>query len=226
MTNQAVTILSKGEIPRLSGVTSRLSLCKFQDIYLVEQYEFLKCFGLDFKDDLLANAIDYTAVIQWVQGTEYTLGTSVIYNSEFKIADVTTTSEPNGADWSYSPKFAESLYEQLWCRYLGAYLSLGVIRNNLPNMTIKVTEQGIVKQFGENFEQATDKQVKSLQVSYDRKIAQLITLMDHFMVNNNSTDVFDNYKGINSAVCDECGQTGCAGSCVSSKRQRNRYQVY
>lgn len=211
-------------VKRYARTDQHLTACGDADIIEVERIEFLGCLGWDFYQELLANEPDYSSAATWAPGS-YAEGDVVKYRGYYKIATTATTQEPNGAEWENAPTFEEPLFETMWCEYLGRYLALCVVRNDLAGHMVKVSDKGIVRQVSENTIPATRAEVELLSKDIDRKISGAFKLLDTYLMDNKTalkgdgvTVAFRNYAGIKNT----CGTTPCA----NRKRNRNGYNSY
>lgn len=201
-------------------------MCDPQDISNIEEYEFLKCLGIAFKDVLVADLVDYSSAPDYESGSSYNEGDVVVYNGVYKKATQNTSQEPNGSDWINAPKFTTDCYETLWCNYLARYLALTVIKDKLQTWATHITEQGVIVKSGDSYEAARQSEVEALAASIDVKIGKGYELMDYYMRHNNDSGCFDLYRGLGNLYCDDCNQlVPCGCNCVENKRSKHKYII-
>lgn len=232
-------IITETEVVFHSGIDLDFQVCDLRTAVNVERFEFRECLGKEFYKDLKAALAEYECN-KWVAKDEagdpitYQVDDVVVYNGIFKVAlNITTEIPSNKTDWANAPKFDASKtcgteYETLWCEYLAEYISLSVVKAELPRISTKISKDGLIKQFGPNFQAADSKANDSLLGWVDKKIAIVFSNMDEYMKDakeDDGVDCFDNYKGIAETCCGDCGcqLDKCSCDCVDDKMTEGLY---
>jgi hypothetical protein len=211
--NSLPTLITIKEVELLSGIDGKLPTCGNSDIYQVEQRERRRCIGNDFYDALVADLANYSAATQYEAGTEYVDGDTVIYNGLYYTATTTTTNAPsNHQDWTYADKFNEADYNTFWGGFLGPYLAVNVLAWVMPFAATKVASQGVVRNFGENFQSASASDMKRLQAALNARIVTVNENMREYLKDQTENTLFalhPDIEKLNSTDCGcECGGTG------------------
>lgn len=221
-------MLTPREVISWSRIDASFPTCDINDIDEAVRYEFETCLGPAFYKELVDHLNDYSDGEDW-HGGDYSAGDVVIYKGVYWIANVDTNTEPTCSnDWQLAEKFDKECLNNLWCEgSLARYLALVVVKDTIPHAATKVTAGGIVKLFGEGFQQAGQSDVKLLQAAYNTKIQKSFELLDLWIKRNNSEGCFDKYKGLDNGCCDQCGcqEEECQCGCITAKKTKNRYLI-
>lgn len=205
--------------------------CDLKSILQVELREFRNCLGSLFYETLKKDQVDYSAATAYT-AKEYQIGEVAIYQGTIYEATAASETLPTDVNnWTKAPKFGTQCYEDLWCLFLGEFLSWSVVRNRIPFLRAKISGQGINTHFGDHFNAASDKSYVTLQKAIDNNIAMAFENMDQWMRQHDDAETcFGQYKGIATDCC-SCGcsekNSGCSceSSCVSAKKRKNKMRV-
>jgi len=165
------TLLQPSDIALYTGVDVTISTCNFREIWNIEYREARKCIGFDLWEAMIAAKADYSAATSYVVGS-YSEGDVVEFQGVYKRAKTDTSNPPTvKTDWENAPRFDEentcaSLYETIFCDFLGPYLANKVLGNKLPYIWRKISDKGIVVYNGNEFK-ASDKE------DFDRLISAI-----------------------------------------------------
>ncbi len=232
MTRFKDKILLPEEVPCLSGFND-LPVCDLSTVCDVVEFEFLHCLGSKFFDQIKENLADYSEAVEFCLTDDgYSEGDVVEYKGVYFISLKDENKEEPSFEsflcWEFAPKFKDNeCLNDLWCRHLGRYLSLLVVRKNIANLQVKIKDKGLVKYVGEGYVNVSEKDRKSIIFNIDASIKMKFELMHTYMIENNSNGCFDAYKGIGNSCCKSCGRCKkqCDNSCLKSKKSRNNYVI-
>jgi len=185
-----------------------ISTCAIQDIAEAENTIFTQCLGLDLYEDLKDDVVDYSSADVWAAVT-YNLDDIVIYDGLYYKATATTTEEPtyNEVDWVLADKFNTELYNTLWCYGLGKLLALNVAYSIIPLLSLHISDNGLVKKVGVDFEHASQREGQTYLEYLRERISDLKDLMDTWIRANNDGGEFDNYKPLLDEAEVSCTET-------------------
>ena len=226
------TLLTPSDVLSFTKASKEFPLCELNAIFEMEFCEFTQCLGKAFYDQLLSDLHQYECQI-YDDDTAYNAGDVVAFGGVFKvaIADTTGNTPDNVAFWANAPRFQTACFEDLWCKFLGPYLSWTMIRDQLPFVSIKIAAAGLTKTVGQTFEAANTKEYQRVEQSVLARRERAFTNLDFFMKKNNDAGCFDNYKAIANTCCGECGCTeedcdcACDDVCVDEKSEGYAYRV-
>lgn len=171
-----------------SGITD----CSF--IVMKEEKLFRECLGWDFYLALIADRIVYDTYTSFVYGTNYSVGDIILENGilyECIQATTGTQTLENVLYWKVAPKFVNTDYEFLWRRYLRTLLAFTISHTSLVYKAVNLTDQGLVRKKGENFDAADMKDVYLLKGEYAGDIRDILKNMDEYIMANK--DKFPDY---------------------------------
>jgi hypothetical protein len=126
-------ILTAQEIKDFSSADNDTPNC---NIVMIAQFEeFLlgnECFNPVFYDDLKTDLVDYSSIITYSNTASYVIGDKVKLNGTYfiAIAPTTGTPPPNNTKWEVGKKFKSDCFNNLFCDYLGYYLSEYIARRS------------------------------------------------------------------------------------------------
>lgn len=231
-------IITETEVVYHSGIDLDFQVCDLRTAHNVERFEFRECLGKEFYKTLQSALASYENITWKAKDEagdiiEYEKDAVVVYNGIFKKALETTSAIPSDkSKWVNAPKFDDSkycgqIYEQLWCDYLAEFIALSVVKAELPRFATRISKDGLIKLFGQNFQAADSKEVDRIAGWIDKKIAIVFSNMDDWLKDNNINGCFDNYKGIANTCCGDCGYSiencDCDDSCVKGKITEGTY---
>ena len=199
------TLIEPKEVVFLSGINQDFPPCSIVEIKQIELSEKRNCLK-DLYDALLADKQDYSGTASWSAGS-YTAEQVVEYKGVYYQATVNTSNAPSHPDWEYADKFNEAEYNELWTGFLGPYLALLALRQVIPMSATKVSSQGIVKQKGDDFDAADEREVKLLISAIDAKISLYQKNLLEELEGKEDNDLFAGYFESGSCGC-SCGGTG------------------
>ena len=116
-------------------------------IYDIEQERARMCFGFEFYDKMLADKIDRGTLEEWTSQAEYVIGNAVIFRGRIYIALITSTGKPinDTTAWAIATTFNVTAYEDLWIKFMRAYLSTEIWVFAFPHVVVQVKATGLVK---------------------------------------------------------------------------------
>jgi len=158
-----------------------------KQIYLQERKAAATAIGRDFFALLLADVVDYSAVIDWSPGT-YFLGSLVrrlvlIY----EVADAATSTDPNGGvGWALEPKFNTACYNLLWDEGLAAFLSNIIMAASCNSIAYKVAPGGIVQINAQDAQQAATDRAQAVAEKFRTDDEEWWKLAVQFARENNA----------------------------------------
>jgi len=226
------TILKPFEIPSFSGMVNLpLAVCQFRQLKNLEEYEFRRALGTEFRGVLLEALADYSAAVFFTPGT-YSQDAVVKYQTNgvplfYKAKSSTTNIPTTAADWSLAPKFdaaktCGAAFENLWCEYLGEWLALSVVIKRLPFLNVQITDAGLLQYDGQNYKTAEEKDNRRLMIALESSRNIVFSNMAKFLIANKSepcfsTIDFDGTKGCNYGLAN-FGK-------VYGRSNRNQYKI-
>jgi hypothetical protein len=205
-------IIKPSEVAGFTGIKLPFNPCDFAGAYNYEVYEFRKCLGLDFRDDLVAALTDFSSANEYDPEATYNQDDLAKYKSVYyKAKSNGVTSLPTvAADWSLAPKFSDADYEDLYCYYLGPYLGLSILARRLPFIISQITDEGVLSYNGSEYETSDTKSIERLQSSLyaDRQI--VYDNMDAWLTHEDRNEEvkFSNYPK-NKSAGNDCKSEPC-----------------
>jgi len=182
---------------QMSEVSKFLPTCQVSklSIFQVEQQLRTQCLGETFYDGLIADLKDLSTAVHYASGTSYDTTDIVIYNQVYYSPKANgTTSEPSySVEWNLADKFNTPLNNTLFCGFLGRFLAMWVVANNLPAINTQVTAKGSQKLNSANSNAASEAQVLRLQTWYSTQITEALENLDNYLTSNSSS--FSGYSG-------------------------------
>lgn len=216
------TLLSSSEALYYVSHHYSLSASDVQkQIYLQERRAAQTVIGADFFVLLLADAVDYSAVADWVPGT-YNAGQFVRRQGlVYECTANGTTSDPNGGlGWQLAEKFATACYNALWDNGLANFLSNIIFAASCNSIAYKVAPGGIVQINAQDAQQAAIQTAQTVATKYREDANSWWELAAQYAIDNNTTcnGAFDEFLPVKKHIaCTANGQTAQLG------RARNRY---
>ena len=206
------SLLSSSEVIHFSGISRDFPPCDFRLLYNVELTEFRRCLGLEFYTDLQNDRVDYSGEADWQHGVTYNQNAIVVKNGvPYVSLENSNQSEPPSPKWEIAPKFTTECYNDLWCLFLGEYLSWNAIKDKFAFVQYNLSGEGIQLVNTRAGRSADVSEFKIYGASVDKKIEDLYNNMDHYL-KNNCEEEFKNYKG----NLDDCED----GKCTKGNRYR------
>jgi len=151
MTNQ--TLQNSQEVIQKSPVQETFPTAYVdQGLFLSEMTVFLNWLGMDFRQDLIDDLVDYSGAVKWVRGTAYALDAQVIHKGVVYISLTADNNLPptDRSAWKVGDKFQESDYQTLWDYALGLHLALEAIKPALTFTTYEADSGGVMVKTEEN----------------------------------------------------------------------------
>lgn len=220
--SQLKTLLQPSDIVKFTIVSPHFPTCDLRTLYGIEFFEGLNCLGKEFYQQLLGDLNDYSAVLPYSNTQTYNTDDLVAYKGVIYVAlvDALTGVIPTTVEkWDTAPRFATQCFEDLFCLFLGEYLSWVVIRNRLPFVATKITAEGVVKVMGENFAAAGDKDFHTLQKAVIAQVDRAYYNLHSYIMANETNECYKNYKSILEA-------DGCKGAdCIEQKAGNYAYRI-
>lgn len=123
-------------------------------IDIVEEELAESFLGWDYYELMLSAAESYDGLIGWNVATTYNTGDRALYfDTPIESLQNSNTVEPcvdDGTNWQVLPKFINNtIYENLWKRYLRRYLALRVLSDSLNHTTYQIGQKGVVIEEGD-----------------------------------------------------------------------------
>lgn len=229
------TLLTYQEAKGFSELGESFPACKFSDILQTEEWEFGNCLGISLYNALLDSMADYSTVSQWVPGA-YTAGAKVKNKGLFWVALQNTNTEPvtENQHWSLAPKFNEALpcgelYNELWCNYLGRYLSLKLAKISTPRTTVSMSGNGVTRFTGDGMQPATKNEIDFFVNGLETQIIQTYENMKRRIKEKIKTNAacFPGYNECGNLVSEpeECNTSCSTDGCQSIKKRYIGYSA-
>ncbi len=182
-------------------------------LVLKEEGLFRVWLGLDFYDTLLADLTDVSGAVNFVEGTNYALGTIVKWRERYYKSIAATTGElpTDGAKWDKSIKFETETHNYFWERYLRTVLSWAVMHTSLVYNAIQQTALGVVQHSEDNARSVRVRDLASFKHEVGIDLNDFLQTMDAYLRRNKGD--FENYMpnqlGANdNTTDDEAGVVG------------------
>lgn len=236
----AMKILStSNDVIRFSGFTEKVNLCNFQQLHQIEYKEARRCLGRDFWRSMVNAQYDDEGTVKYVAGQTYEVGDRVVWtNNVIRQAKVQTTDTPDLATaWINGPKFqgdCAEFYEEFYETFLGPYFGHTVAANRLPYIWVTVSNMGVVKYNGNDFETVSDKAYDRLLGAIHRDRNNAKSNMDDYLretyddgLINDEDQVIENnclkgWVGLESSLTCGCNKKSCK-SCGNGRQVSGRY---
>ena len=216
------TLLSSSEALYYVSHHYSLSASDVQkQIFLQERRAAQTVIGADFFALLLADAVDYSAVADWVPGT-YNAGQFVRRQGlVYECTANGTTSDPNGGlGWQLAEKFTTACYNALWDNGLANFLSNIIFAASCNSIAYKVAPGGIVQINAQDAQQAAIQTAQTVATKYREDANSWWELASQYAIDNNETcnGAYNDFLPVKKHIaCTANGQTAQLG------RARNRY---
>lgn len=187
-----------------------ISDCSVQTICAFEELLFLDCIGVDFYNELKNDVIDYSGAQLFSDEVNYSTGDVVIYKDVLYVSKVDNNdSNINDKEkWDFAPKFNSDCFNTVWCRYLVYILSAYSAIKTLQQKVVMVTDKGIVRENGSQFDKATlteiDHQIRGL----NSILNEYINSFKYYAMNYNDNGCFDTTLFL-SNHCEVCKSIKC-----------------
>lgn len=205
--NRPTTLLTENDVVLFAPMNYNFPRCDIKTIFLIEQAEARSCLGESHYTELLADLVDYSAAVEYQEGTAYAVDQTVSYKGVYYTSINATNNPPSYlTDWQYADKFQSATNNDLW-PFLGQYLALVVLKSVIPMTTVDISAQGMVQSKGETFDPASDATVKRVQYALDALIATAYANLENELGRNLEGDTSSDNCGTQSLVC-SCG-CGC-----------------
>lgn len=205
MISATATLTTPTDILRLTNVQAQMdsgAFCNF--IISEEETLFRKYFGYTFYGDLIGDLATYPSV-PFATSTVYNVGDYVEFNGVvWQVIQATTGTQipPNKAYFTVPAKFTTAAYQYLWDRYLGRIIANVVAGRVVFTQSIRLTEKGLGRASGENFEPATRGDVADYRIETDARTQQDIRTMEAYIMENTAS--FPNYKLVLEQAANAC----------------------
>lgn len=169
------TIIHKAEVIRLAGLDSKFPISDIAEIGMIERSFFRENYGEVIYDKFLDDKNSYPDTA-WNGAS--TVGQIYVYNGVYWECTSTGNTVPGGSGWKLADKFDNTDYQNIWVSSLGSFLANLVTRESIIPASLNLTGSGVVKRFGDNFEQVGHSDRKDLLSYYDRKIGRILKVLD------------------------------------------------
>jgi hypothetical protein len=182
------TLLSSSEVLYYASHHYSLSASDVQkQIYLQERKAAATVIGRDFFALLLADTIDYSAVIDWSPGM-YFFGTLVRrLGLVYEVVDASTSTDPNGGTgWAIAQKFSDPCYNSLWEEGLANFLSNIIMAASCNSIAYKVAPGGIVQINAQDAQQAATDRAQAVAEKFRTDANEWWELAVQFARENNA----------------------------------------
>ena len=213
MISATASLITPTDILRLTNVQAQMdsgAFCNF--IVSEEETLFRKYFGYTFYGDLMADLATYPSA-PFAITVSYSVGNYVEYNGiVWEVIQATTGTQipPNKAYFAVPPKFTTAANQYLWDRYLGRIIANVVTGRVVLTQSIRLTEKGLGRASGENFEAASRGDINDYRIEVDARTQQDIRTMEAYIMENTAS--FPNYKLVLEQAANSC------------KEQRTKYR--
>lgn len=244
--------LTEKEIIKFTGLDASFNLCDQSLIDRVILKEFYDCIGIDFYKEIMKGLQTYEDVKGFNTDETYNVDDVVSYNGVLYIAieESTGVIPSSYGCWALAPKFSRQCsehevplgdkkgsiitktictcdYNEFWCSYLGPYLGFSVLKQRIPFIHNRITNDGIVRIENENIKAASQSGYNDLRIAVDSQISMLYELMIKYAKMNNVNGCYDLMKPLNISCCKSCGvkECTCDDDCETNKEEENLYNV-
>lgn len=194
--NKSITRAS--DLILFGALPSDFPKCDLSNAYQIELQILRKCLGIKFEKELRENLKEYDCK-PFKSGETYNEGDVVAYNGIFYIALKETQSIPSDiACWEKAPKFCKPCLEELWCNYLGTFLSYAILVIQFPLLVTKFKMGTVVRLNGQGFE-ASSKADRQEMINFfknmrDITLENLIAYVKEVNTEGEYAGCFDNIK--------------------------------
>lgn len=134
-------------IPALRSINRDL-FCN--QILPTEMKLFGECVGYDFRDAMLADAIDYSSVEEYQESKVYDLDELVYFDGLIYKSLVALNYSVNFVDdtkWETVSTFANPNFNDLWVCGMAKWIGMSIYKDVVPFITYQASGKGVVKQF-------------------------------------------------------------------------------
>ena len=209
-------IINPAEVAPFLGIKLPFNPCDFRGAFNIELREFRKCLGVDFRDDLIAQLADYSAVDEYdPDDAPYALDALVKFEGTYyKSLTAGNTDLPSvKTKWSKAPKFSEAKYEELYCYFLGPYLAASILARRIPFIISQISDEGILEYNGSEYKSSDTHAIERLQKAVYAERQIVFENLDNWLTSDpqDEDSVFENYPGNqNNSDCEttECKTNG------------------
>lgn len=199
-----MNLLTTNEILRLNPTYRNTDMGNYcSNISIVEYDCFNACFGLDFRDAMIADKINYDNLQEFQEDYEYNLGDAVIHMNTIYVSkeDNNVDNLSNLSKWGIAKYFNNPKYNSLWDVGLGMYLSLKVIIQAYPHIAYQIEGKGIGKIYEDSGFRTVDKPEYYMILKSMEHTASLALKAAKMFYNANFVSVNNSCEGKND--CDE-----------------------
>lgn len=202
------TLLTKPEAVIYSELGAKFPQCELSDIRQTEEWEFRNCLGWELYEAMLSALCDYSNTPSWVSQA-YSIGAVVKHNGSYWVAKrggVNTEPLVVNEFWGLAHKFnpdkdcgctagvkCGELYNEIWCSYLGRYLSLKLAKITIPRIAVSATGNGVVRTTGNGMLPADQKEIAYLIQSIDTQTVQAFENMMAWIKRTDREDCFGKF---------------------------------
>lgn len=224
------TLLTRPEAVAFSELGAKFPQCQLSDILQTEEWEFRNCLGWELYEKMLSALADYSGAKAWAS-QNYTVGAVVRHGGKYWASNRGgTNTEPltENEYWSLAPKFdsqAEcgceageekcgAMYNEIWCRYLGRYLSLKLAKLTIPRIAVEATGTGVVRTQIGGAIPADKNEIEFLLRGVEAQTVQVFENMMAWIKAQGREDCFgefdENCKPVKKECEQECRADGCS----------------
>jgi hypothetical protein len=221
------TIMTREDLIAFGRVGADFPTCEIADIYNIEFSVFRGCgLGVKFYNILLNDLTDFTVVTAYAPGSEYAENDMVSYKGRYYKAKDAVPEDTFPSDisfWKLATKFKTPCYEDFFCRFLGPFLALQIVRNQIPFAVAKFGAEGLITFNGNNYKTAKEEERQTLYVAIDKMLGTVFSNMEYFIKNDDGSCFTD--TAFVSSTCGTCQKTDCNGKCTEKYDKRNYYRA-
>lgn len=179
-------------------------------IEVIEQDLFMDCLGLDFRDLLIADKVDYSGVATYSDANIYeeddlVENETLIYKSLIDLNECPLTDTDA---WEVVKYFTTPIYNTLWNIGMAKWICMSIYSQNLTYTTYHSGGKGIIKHFEDSGQRTVNEKefyTYKRQVESDIKMAHRVMMR---YVDKHSTEL-----GIEENDCED-------GSCLDQDSDR------
>jgi len=202
------TLITNFEVVRYCKAVGKSFPTHYFDIPVEEETIFCEFLGEDFYPILIADLVDHSDAVEWVEGTTYALNAKVIYEGCVFISSIANNTNFPTVEtaWTEANKFTTTEYNNLWTTgHLRGFLAYSIAKTGLVPSTWKIGATGVRENFDESTRTKTaDKPIFSLVSSEIHDgVVKRMTLLKKYICNkieDNTTSSFYSEVGFYSDV--------------------------
>lgn len=229
MSSSTATILSKTDVATFGRVGTDFPLCELSDIFNLEYKIFNSCgLGMKFYEKLKGDLTDLSSAVNWQTGSGYAKDKIVAFKGKYYTAKSVVPAGVFPTDiiyWEGTRKFSKPVFEDFFCMFLGPYLSLSIVRNQIPFAVAKFGAEGLISFAGSHYKTAKPEDRQQLYKAIDKMLGTIYSNMEHYIENLEEDGDFELTKFVTKVSCGSCGNTTCSGSCSNKYQRRNGYRI-